>query len=168
MSDNAVLGVDKDPVEFADSETLRALTLAMARQSKRTLDICGRQLDPHLFDHTEFVAAVRQLALRSRYARVRLLVLMPEVLYTRGHQLLLLAQQLPTFVYVRVPCEEDKDFNEAIFIADETGYAHRTLSDRYEGEGNFNDRGTARELTWRFDELWERADTDQNFRRLNL
>lgn len=170
MSDkaNQVLGTDKELIEFDNSETLRALTLAMARQSKRTLDICGRQLDPHLFDNNEFAAAVRQLALSSRYARVRLLVLMPEVLYSRGHQLLLLAQQLTTFVHVRVPCEDDKEFNEAMFIADETGYARRTQSDRYEGEANFNDRGIARDLTRRFDEIWERAETDQNFRRLSL
>lgn len=170
MSDSptSVLGEDKTPIELSGSEQLRALTLSMASQCRRTLDICGRQLDPVLFDNLEFAAAVKRMAIGSRYARVRLLVLMPELLYSRGHQLLLVAQQLPTFIQVRVPSEVDRDFNEAIFIADETGYAHRILSDRYEGKASFNDRGEARDLIRRFDVLWERSEVDQNFRRLSL
>jgi hypothetical protein len=170
MSDSttSVLGEDNTPIELTGSEQLRALTLSMAGQCRRTLDICGRQLDPSLFDNSEFAAAVKQMALGSRYAKVRLLVLMPELLYARGHQLLLVAQQLPTFIQVHVPSDEDRDFNEAIFIADETGFAHRILSDRYEGNASFSDRGKARELTRRFDVLWERSEVDQNFRRLSL
>lgn len=170
MSDapTQILGEDKTLIDLDSSEQVQSLTLSMASQCRRTLDICGRQLDPMLYDHPDFAAAVRRLAIGSRYARVRLLVLMPEMLYARGHQLLLLAQQLPTFISVRVPATEDGEFNESMFIADETGFAHRPLSDRYHGTASFNDRGQARELTRRFDVLWERADVDQNFRRLNL
>ena len=113
-------------------------------------------------------AAVKRLALSSRFARVRLLVLEAEQLYVRGHQLLLLAQQLPTFVHMRVPGPDDREFNQAWMIADETGYLTRTLSDRFEGLAHFNDRGGARELSRQFDDLWERGEIDQNFRRLSL
>jgi hypothetical protein len=170
MSDatTQILGEDRTPIDLDGSDQLRALSLSMANQCQRTLDICGRQLDPMLYDNPEFAAAVKRMAISSRYARVRLLVLMPEMLYARGHQLLLLAQQLPTFIHLRVPAREDSEFNEAMFIADEAGFAHRPLSDRYHGTASYSDRGLARELTRRFDVLWERADIDQNFRRLNL
>jgi hypothetical protein len=162
------LGKGGERLSCGSSEEVRAIGTAMASQCRRTLDICGRQLDPHVFDNVEFANVVKALAISSRFARIRLLVLQPEQLYTRGHQLLLLAHELPTFIHVRVPSKLDSDFNEAILIADDTGYIHRRLSDRYEGIAHFNDRAYARDLARRFDALWEHGMIDQNFRRLGI
>jgi hypothetical protein len=162
------LGKAGERLSCGSSEEVRAIGTSLALQCRRTLDICGRALDPHVFDNVEFANAVKALALSSRFARVRLLVLQPEQLYTRGHQLLLLAHELPTYIHVRVPGIEDRDFNEAMLIADDAGYIHRRLSDRYEGIAHFNERAYVRELARRFDGLWDHGLIDQNFRRLSL
>lgn len=148
-------------------EEFQALALAMATQCHRTLDICGRHLDAPALDEDGFAAAVKTVALRSRFSRIRLFILQPDALYTRGHSLLRLAQQLPSFIHVRVPGAEHRDFNEAMIIADEVGYIHRALSDRYEGIFHFNDRKFANELLRRFEYLWESGELDPNFRRLH-
>jgi hypothetical protein len=163
-----ILGTSSDRLDCGSSADLHALAIALTRQCRRTLDICGRQLDPVALDHADLYDAVQTLTQRSRYSRIRLLVLQPELLYTRAHHLLRLAHMLPTFVHVRVPGSDHNDFNEAMLIADETGYIHRQLSDRYDGVASFNDRLNARDLTRRFDVIWEHGEIDQNFRRLGI
>jgi len=168
VADGRTLGEGRESLLCSSGAEVRAAALAMVRQARRTLDICGRQLDPHLFDNAEFGDEVRKLATGSRNARVRLLVLLPEQLYQHRHHLLRLAHELASFVHVRVPGEDHKGFNEAMLIVDETGYIHRSLSDRYEGIAHFNNAKFAGELTRRFDEIWEHGEIDQHFRRLSL
>jgi len=165
---NQTLGKTSDSLACHTSEDVHTIAVAMAGQCRRTLDICARHLDPAVLDNAEFGEAVKQLAISSRYARIRLIVLLPETLHSRSHQLLRLAHELPTFIQVRVPGETHKDFNEAMLIADETGYIHRVLSDRYDGVAHFNDRLFASELTRHFNDIWAHGEVDQNFRRLSL
>ena len=145
-----------------------ACALSMARQCKRLLDISSRHLDPMIYDTAEFVAAVRDLARRSRYTQIRILVHSPGQLVAHGHRLLEVAQSLSSFVQVRVPGPEHREFNEAMLIADRCGYIHRPLADRHEAAADFNDPQTCTDLLRRFDIVWEAADIDPNFRRLHV
>lgn len=162
------LGEGRESLICSSGTDVRAVALAMVGQARRSLDICGRQLDPYLFDNAEFGDGVRKLAIGSRNARIRLLVLLPEQLHEHRHHLLRLAHELPSFIHVRVPGEDHKGFNEAMLIVDEIGYLHRSLSDRYEGIAHFNNARFAGELTRRFEEIWAHGEIDQHFRRLSL
>jgi len=163
-----VLGETMEKIRVDSSTQVAELSLSMAQQSRRLLDICSRHLDPVLYDTEEFLAAVKELALRSRFSQIRLLVLDPQSLASRGHRLLGLAQQLSSFIQIRRPGPDHRDFNESIFIADETGYIHRLMSDRYEGTANFSDPPEAGELLRKFDAIWEKGELDPNFRRLGI
>ena len=162
------LGKTTEELVVGSSEDVLEIALVMARQCQRTLDICGRQLDPRLYEHPDFVEAVRQLPRRSNRARVRLLVLQPEGLHRRGHALINLAGALSSFMQVRVPGSEHRDFNEAMLIADETGYIHRLQSDRFEASASFAAPARCGALVLRFNEIWEKGEADPNFRRLGL
>jgi hypothetical protein len=165
---HCVLGDTRGEWETDRSETVRELALAMASQAQRTLDIVSRHLDPPLYNTGPFVEAVKELALRGRHSRIRLLVIDPAPLVAGGHRLLELAQRLSTFISLRVPGPDHRQFNEAWLIADSTGYIRRLFSDRYEGTASFADRRYARELTHEFDNLWQHAEPDPNLRRLHL
>lgn len=172
MSDDAGspyrLGVDDARLDIADREALAATSRALAEQCQRYLDIASRHLDPLLYDDDDFVAAVKRLALSHRYARIRLFIVDSRPLVGRGHRLVDLAMRLPTFIAVRGPAPQHRDFNEAMLVADRTGYVHRRFADRFAANASFNDRRTGAALTERFDELWERGLPDPNFRRLHL
>jgi hypothetical protein len=169
MSEAArVLGVSDEVVDIDERATLAALSLAMASQCSRQLDIVSRHLDPPIYDDDDFVAAVKGLALGSRRARIRLLVTDTRPLLARGHRLLDLAARLSSFIALRVPAPVHKDFNEAILLADNQGYIHRRHADRFEGNANFSDRRTCAALSERFEEMWERGAPDPNFRRLHI
>jgi len=162
------LGQDREEFQISDSDELRAASLAMARQCHRSLDILSRQLDPAVYDNPEFSDALRQLALQSQYARIRILVLEPATLVSRGHRLLELAGRLSSFLELRVPGREHQGLNEACLIADGIGAIQLPVADRSEGRGSFNDHRLAGVLGKRFDEIWAKAQPDPNLRRLKI
>ncbi len=87
---------------------------------------------------------------------------------SRGHRLLELASRLSSFITIRKPSRDYKHFNEAMLLADNNTYIHRRLADRYDGIANHDDIRGATNLKGRFKEIWERAETDGNFRRLHI
>ena len=162
------LGGNNEELVFGSREDVRAIALALTQQCQRTLDIVGRHLDPELYEVPEFLDAVRKLITRSSHSRIRMLVLQPEALYRRGHKLITLAGAFSSFCHVRIPGPDHQDINEAMLVADETGYLHRKLSDRYEGTANFNNRAYIGGLMRRFEEVWMTAEVDSNFQRLRI
>ncbi len=163
-----VLGESAGVVTFERREELAGIVLAMARQCRRNLDIVSRHLDPGLYDEETFVEAVKELCLGSRYARVRLLIMDSRPLLGQGHRRVELAMKLTSYIEIRAPAPQHRTFNEAWLLADNAGYVQRQFADRYEGNADFADRRLTAALRERFDDLWERGQSDANFRRLHI
>ena len=163
-----LLGTDAGRLKFDGNALLQQLIRAMTSQARRTLDFSSLQLEPTLLDDAAYAESVRQLVLRSRRTRIRLLVLEPAALATRGHRLLDLAHQLPSFISLRVPGQNHKDFREATLIADNVGFIHRPLADRPKGLADFNAPSHAGYFTQRFDEIWAHAKPSPHLRSLVL
>jgi len=162
-------GAQADPrIALESSEQIRELALAMVRSARRSIAISGRQLDPRLYDNSEFAEAVKRLALSSRHARVRLLALEARELVSRGHRLIDLAQQLSSFISIRVPSQQHAGFNEAMLVVDERLWIHRRPADLLEGFAAFEDPRQGRELARRFDEIWAQAEVEPSFNRIRL
>ena len=155
-------------IEFETREELRDLASQILSRTTHTLDITSRHLDPGIYDDDAFIDGVKTLALQNRGARIRIVINDLAPVIARGHRLLDLAQRLPSFFAVKVPGSTHKNFNEAVLIADNQAYIHRQFADLFEGTANLYDRGKARDLTSRFEDLWEKADFDPNLRRLNI
>jgi hypothetical protein len=163
---NDVIEVETITVET--SAALREIALQMVLNCRRTLDIASRHLDPAIYDQAPFVEAVKQLALGNRLARIRLLVTDVAPVVSRGHRLIELSTRLPSFISVRKPGRDHKNLNEAMLLADNAAYIHRRFADRYEGIASYEDKQHAGDLAGRFEEIWERAEIDPNFRRLHI
>lgn len=170
MDENSQRIVGETAEEFAveRADDLYEVQLSMLRQARRTVDLVSRHLDPRLYDTEDVVAAVKAVALSSSRAQIRLLILDPTPVVSQGHRLLALASRLSSFIHLRVPAPEHKEFNEAWLVVDNKAYAHRRFSDRYEAAVNFKDPRLASQLTNRFEELWQRGLHDPNLRRLHL
>lgn len=163
-----VLKEDAETVDVDSSEECRLAALSMARQATRSIEIVSRQLDPQIFDNSEFCDAVRRLIVGSRRARVRILLRQVDPVVKRGHRLVTLAQRLDSFIVMRVPAPEHDDNNTAFLIVDAAGVIHRHLSDRYEATVSFNDPRLAQELGRQFEEMWHTATPDVNLRRSHV
>jgi hypothetical protein len=149
-------------------EALQSISLLVAQNCLRTLDITSRHLDPAIYDQALFVEAVKQIVLNNRLARIRLLVTDIAPLVSRGHRLIELATRLSSFISIRKPGRDYKNFNEAMVLADNKAYIHRRFADRFESVASYDDPRRTADLTGRFEEIWERAEIDANFRRLQL
>ena len=111
---------------------------------------------------------MRQLALRSRHSRIRVLVKDSHRAVKDGHRLVELARHLSSFIEIRKAHEDARDAAEAFLIADGIGTLHRTLASRFEGTVNFRAPLHARRLAQWFTEVWERSAPDPELRRLHL
>lgn len=166
--ENYTLGDTDEELSVDTSDQVALTAVRMVNQSRRTLEILSRDLDPVIYNSAEFAEVVRQLVLKSRYTKVRILVHEPMQIVKRGHRLVDLAMQLSSFIEIRVPDHEFSDFNESILIADEIGFIHRINGQRYEARLNFSDGRRSRILLKQFDEIWGKSRSDQNFKRALL
>lgn len=166
--ENSRLGETAGLLAVVSRDEAAAVALALAGQTRRTLDIVSRHLDPRLYDNEEFAEAVKRLALGSRRALVRVLVQDVDPILRDGHRLVALAQRLPTFLHIRVPAPEHRGYNQAFLVADGVGYLHRELADRFEGKASFHDPAAARDLLRVFQPMWDAAQPDPNLRALRV
>ena len=166
--DDYILGEKEEEITLETSDHSRAISIQMINGCRRYLNIVSRDLDPCIYDTSEMLDAIKKLALRSRLSRIRILVLQPETLQSRGHRMLDLSERLSSFIEVRVPGKEHRSFNSALLLADDSGYIRRPHSDRFEGRANFKDRKTVSDLQNEFDLLWKHSQKDPNFRHLSL
>lgn len=153
---------------FATRAQLRDWSRILAAKATLSIEMLSRELDPDIYDTEAFVALVRALAVSRSRARVRILVQNPGAAVARGHRLIDLAQRLSSFVEIRKPAKQHEDCNEAMLIVDGLAYVYRLQADRFEGVANPDGPRRARLLRARFDEIWQYAETDPNFRRLSL
>ncbi len=162
------LGQTDQALTLETSDDNRSAATALATQARRSLDIYTRELDKAIYDYQPFIDAVRELATGSRTSMIRILVKDSSRAVKQGHRLINLAQRITSFIEVRKPPEEYKEYNEAFLIADGIGVVHRKLGDRFEGKVCFNAPIETRNLLAFFNEAWEKSAPDTQLRRLYL
>jgi hypothetical protein len=166
--ENNKLGIDDDEVQISTSEEHQLGASMMAQQCKRDISIISRELDPEVYDAVEFVDSVKTALLAHRRSRMRIIVFKPQLVASRGHLLLDLAANLPSYIELRKAGNEHKGFNESLFVADNTGYVYRNSAERFDGTLNFNGRRKSKILMDVFEEMWNRSTPDPNLRRMSL
>ena len=162
------LGETDEVIEIEDGATLNDLSLRMAQQGSRFVDIVSRHLDPPVYDTDDFALALKRLALSSKRARIRIMVIDARPLITSGHRLIELASRLPSFIEIRAPGRQHRGFNEALLLVDNTGYIQRQFSDHFAGQANFSDRRVGASMRERINDMWERGVPETRFRRLHI
>ncbi len=162
------LGLSDLEIELATrAETAHATNL-MTEQTRDTLEIFSRDLDPLLYEQTDFIAVLSGLCLRNRKAHIRFLVQQPADAVKRCQRLIELARKLSSSIELRQPHVDYRHHNEAFLVADRCGLIFRKFSDRYEGIANCHAPIEAQRRSDFFTEVWERSEVNPEFRRLYL
>jgi hypothetical protein len=159
-----------EDIPFSSSLELANLSVQIAGLARRHLDIISRSLEPTIYDRAEFVDVVQRMVVSAQgRASVRILVLNPEQLLSHGgHRLINLAMRVSSYIQIRHPGPDHRDFNEAMLLADEKAVIYRKQSERYKGIANFQHPQWAGQLAETFENLWQHAELNPNFRRLML
>lgn len=163
------LGVTPGRLTLETSGDSRAAAIALVGQARRNLEIYTRDLDKPIYDDPNFIDAVRGLAIRAKQAAaIRILVKDSSRAVKYGHRLIPLCQRLTSFIEVRKPPEQYREYNEALLVVDGVGHIHRTLADRPEGTVYFHAPIETRRLLVFFNEVWQSGEADPELRRLYL
>ena len=162
------LGISDIDIDLQTRAEACFATDLMTQQCLESLEIFSRELDPELYDRTEFLDAVSRLCTQNHKASVRILVQNPAPSVQRSHRLIELSRRLSSSIEIRQPHPDYRQHNEAFLIADSCGMILRGLSDRYEGVANFYTFIHAQRKRDFFVEVWERSEVHPEFRRLHL
>lgn len=157
-----------DHRELATSEDNRVAAVHLVATARAGLALFTRDLEPAIYDTAEFVAAVQQLALRSRFSRIRIVVADPTTAIKNGHRLIELGRRLSSYIEFRRPCADHAKLPESFLITDDIGVLYRPVANRYEGFADSDNLLEARTLLRLFEEIWEQAEPEPEFRRLGL
>lgn len=147
---------------------LRDNTLALVSSARREICIYSRDLEAALYEDAEILEAIRKLALSGKGASVRILIQDTTRMVREGHRLVDLAQRLSSIVHIRRVAHEDAQYPGAYLLTDQGGYLYRAFGDRFEGVGDICYPPRRDELKRLFDEVWERAESPPELRRLGL
>ena len=168
LDDVYILGETEQEITLSTSADHILITDHMAPQATRSIRIFTRDLDPAIFDRMEFVSACKNLALRSRYARIEILAFNSQRIIKRGHRLVDMVRAMSSRMEIRRPGKEFEKHVHSFVTFDEVGYIYRTYADRYEGIANYNRPREAREFEKLFSEMWLRSHVDTEMKSLNI
>jgi hypothetical protein len=143
-------------------------SVAVAAMAKRELVLFSRDLEPLLYDQQDFIQAVQALAVRSRMSRIRIASIDPGPAIRAGHRLVTLAQRFSSYIEVRRASRDHENLTETFLVADDTALLYRPLATRYEGYYDLHAPMEARQKCKLFDDIWEQAEPDPEFRRLGI
>jgi hypothetical protein len=162
------LGETSELLPLETSDEHRRAVQQMVQQCRRGIQIISRDLDPAVYDFPEFAEALTRALLEGRRMKVRVLVHDAQSIARHGHRLLDVAARLSSFIEIRKPGPDHKDYNGGMFIADVRGYVTRRTADRYTGAANFNGPREAALLLDEFEEMWQKSTPDANLRKFRI
>ncbi len=147
---------------------ISAVTRALAEQARHTLLLHTVDLDPAIYDQSQFVDALSRLARSHSKARVRVLIQNARTAVQQGSRLIELSRRLSSYIQFRRPPPEYRDCQESFVLADNSGYLYRPNPARFEATANFHDPGKVNDWESYFLEVWARSEPDPEIRRLYL
>lgn len=168
--DDYTLGETDKDIIVDTAEDVRLLSLSLARQAKRSIDILTQDLDAALYNNRDFEQALFQLVRQHNKARVRILCYDSRPATAHGHCLIRLAQKLTSCVAIHKPAREHQGERGAWLIADRRGLITRSnaVDDSYLATVNFNAAQTAAKLSDSFEEMWQHSSADSQLRRIYM
>lgn len=146
----------------------REAAVAVAVLAKRELVLFTPDLEPLLYDQEEFLGVVRTLATRSRFSRIRVVCLDSGPSVRAQHRFIGLAQRFSSYIEVRRASRDHAGLTDTYLVADETALLYRPLYSRYEGYADLNAPMEARQRLRGFEDVWQQAEPDPEFRRLGI
>ncbi len=158
-----------EPIRITDHPAAIEATTRIAAEARRVLWIRSLDLEGWLFDHPDFLAALRGFATSGRDVQVQVLLHDAAAPQAAHAKLLALAQRLPSvFQFREVDDPVYREERVALVANDAGGYYVRTQGDRVEGVAAFDSRARVRQLQQRFEEIWERSRPVTEYRALGI
>jgi hypothetical protein len=165
---NAELGITEGHFRLSRADELKLAAFRMFSQAKRRVDIFSYDLDPRVLSDRNIELALSNLARRSRYSEIRLLVFETRQLQSYDHRLVSLAQQLSSYISIRVLAKDFQQIPYAFYLVDDHGFIYRPNHSEYHAQVFFKDAHKAAEYRKQFEEMWQQSRIASELRALSL
>jgi sugar-specific transcriptional regulator TrmB len=149
-------------------EEMREAAIQVVREASRRVSIFTHDLEPGIYDDSEFLEIIKRLVLSQTYARIRVLIANPSKAVKNGNDFVHLGRRLNTYIEFRHVREDLRTHTEAFCIADETALVYRLQAERWEGIADTHEPAVAELYSKMFDEIWLASETKMEFRQLGV
>lgn len=169
MTDSSLdLQDDTTLIRFEGRDEAIPLVLSLAQRAKRQICILGPNIDATLFDTLEFVECLKQLALSSPRAEIKIIAQATKINVQRGHRIIPLAQHLTSSIHLHKPDSQHSKIQNILLLIDDFAYLKCPRATYYEGTACFYDRLEVQKLQSQFNDIWDHGTADLSIRRLHL
>jgi len=168
MDDSLDLQDDTTLIRFEGRDEAIPLALSLAQRAKRQICILGPNIDAILFDTLEFVECLKNLAISSSRAEIKIIAHKTKFNVQHGHRIIALAQHLTSSIQLRTLDSQYSEIQNIVILVDDFAYLKCARTNYYQGTACFYDRFEVRRLQSQFDDIWVRATADMSIRRLHL
>ncbi len=149
-------------------EEMREAAIQVVREASRKVSIFTHDLEPGIYDNSDFLEIVKRLVLSQTYARIRVLIANPAKAVKNGNDFVHLGRRLNTYIEFRHVAEDLRTHAEAFCIADETALVYRLQAERWEGIVDTHEPAVAGLYSKMFDEIWLASESKMEFRQLGV
>lgn len=124
---------------------------------RQTLMVRAGRLDFEFYFSDSFTECCQSVVVRDMRNEMLFLVEDEQYVMRANSRLVALARRFSSYIKIRVIPEEYIEHQEMFIVCDGAGYLHQPSIEQPQGFMNPSDRGTARQLSLRFKDLWERS-----------
>lgn len=153
---------------LGSASEMREAATTICALAERKVSIMTRDLEPGIYDHPDFLEAVKKLILSRRFARVRVLISDPSRAIKNGNRLVTMGRRLNSFIEFRNVNDDYKEVPEAYIIADNKAIAYRLDATRWDGIADSYSPPNASSYLRTFDEIWSASEYENEFRNMHL
>lgn len=149
-------------------EDFRTESIKLIQQSRRSICILSRDLDPLLYGTPEIVQAIADFIRTSRYAQVQILVKNTKPLVETGSKLARLHQRLSSKIMLRKLTVEPQDTDMGFMLCDTNALLYKNDEASYTGFANYNAAAEVKRLRDNFDYIWQHGEPEPELQQLHI
>lgn len=143
------------PMTVIDSlEEMRSAFNRVAASAQRLMSIYTPDLEPQIYDQTEFLDIVKRFVLGKNFAKVRVVLGDGARLLRDGNRFIAMGRRLTSYIDIRILHEKLPQRASSYIVADDRAVALRTHPQAWEGVADFNNPPIARVHLAEFDAVW--------------
>ena len=135
-------------------DEMRTAFNRVAASAQRLMSIYTPDLEPELYDQTEFLDIVKRFVLGRNFAKVRVVLGDGARLLRDGNRFVAMGRRLTSYIDIRILHEKLPQRAASYIIADDRAIALRTAARNWAGVADFNNPPIARSHLAEFDAVW--------------
>jgi hypothetical protein len=153
---------------LSGQDEIRHAVIQITGLATRALAILTPDLEPEIYDHEDFLEALKRFILARSFARVRVLIVDPSRAIKNGNRFVTMGRRLNSYIEFRNVKPELRIQTDAFLIADESALVYRHNAQLWQGMADTHEPAVARKYLDAFDMLWNACEVEPELRQLNL